>query len=346
MSSDSDEIDMPRNGQKDEESIQMLLLSRLISSIPVDHIKNIYTNFIQKEVKANITLEQCEEMYMRCLYEPNFAKNVIQSPNFLRRTFKSVAPTKEEEFYVYLVKRYYGTLALRELSTNLRSHLLFQHSDQQIKKIYESISNMDQTKLSQLVAQYAFQLATEELPVVNETFTEEELANAGVSKELYEWWKQSLNMPEEPAQQSEINSALLCDAKIETIERSLEFLMQSPLPNFGWINTTERDYMVKSKHFLLYDEKIEDTDILLTDFPGFAKPESGNFGALIMFKKDTEFYLENVGTETIVVDAIPIYANEVIYLKDNSVIEFGDAACVFKINWVFINNIRQVMVVQ
>ncbi|EAY04260.1 hypothetical protein TVAG_390300 [Trichomonas vaginalis G3] len=327
----------------DDKKLYILLLSKLITSMPVDHLKNVYQNFISKESKSQVSLEQCEELYKKLLYEPNFAKEIIQNPDFKKKTIKSVQPTKEEEFYVYLVKKFYGSACLKELTTNLRSHLLFHHSDQQIKKIYESVSSLDSTKLSMLLVSYAYQLANDEASCINEKFTKEELEEAGVSQELYDWWKQSINIPEEHSTQAELNTNLIPDSKIETIEKSLEFLTQSSHPYFGIISSLEKDYIVKSKHYLIYDENIEDTDLLLTEVPEFTKPPNGNYGALIMFKKDLEFYLENVGSETIIVDAIDVLPGETIYLKDNAVIEFGEPALVFKINWVFVNNVRSSM---
>ena len=326
------------------DSVYANFLSRLIIMMPLDSIKNIYSVFPEKKVKSTFPLPQFEEYYQKLLYESGFAQNFIQSPDFIKKTTKSIAPTKDEEILIYMTRKFYGNKeAVSLLTTSWRNKLLIQHSETQIKKAIDTIGSLDNTKIGMLLSQYANQLQHEESLSIGENFSDEELHAANVSPELFAWWRQTFHIPEEKPVATDIDNSKLCDAKIEIAERAVEYLDQENAKGLGVFHSLENDYVVMSKHYLIYDGSLPDVDLDLKAVPMYEPSEIGSYGCLLMFKEDCEFYIENVGESPIFVDAIEIRKGEIIYLKDNACIEFGNAALVFKINWRLVSNIRKAM---
>ena len=324
-------------------SVYANFISRLILMIPLDSIKNIYSAFHEKRIKPTYPLPVFEEYYLKLLYEDGFAAKFIQSPDFIKKVTKSIPPTKEEEFFIYLTKKMYGQMAGQILTKQWRSKLLMQHSEAQIRKALEQYAQCDQTKVSTVISQFAAQIAHDESIAIGEDFSDEELKEANVSQELFEWWRNTLRQPDEKPNATDIDNSKMCDLKIELAEKALEFLEQKETTGFGVLHSLDFDFVVLSKHFLMHDTIVNEIDLDIKSITGYESSAFGSYGCLLMFKEDCEFYLENVGDAPILVDAIELRKGDVIYVKDNAIIEFGEAALVFKINWVFVNSVKKAM---
>ena len=335
--------DVEKEEDAGEKSILSTLLSRLIQMLPLDSMKNVYAALTDKKIKNNFTLQQVEEYCHKLLYEEGYAENFIKSPEYSKKTAKSIPPTKEEEFIIYMMRKFYGSKAVHMLTGAYRSKLLAQHSDTQIRKTVEQLGSVDQQRAGAFISQFANQVAHEESLAIGEEFSEEDLAEANVTKEQLQWWRQTFHIPEEKPSATDIDNSKLCDTKVELTEKAVEFLTQGTTPYLGTFSSLEEDYTMCSKHFLVHDGDYPDVDIDLKTIGGYQPSEEGSYGFLVMLKEDCEFYLENVGDAPIIVDAIQVRKGETIYIRDNACIEFGEPALVFKINWAFIANLKKLM---
>ncbi|OHT11411.1 hypothetical protein TRFO_19142 [Tritrichomonas foetus] len=200
---------------------------------------------------------------------------------------------------------------------------------------------------SVFIQAFAAQMYDYEKDFINYEFSMLDLMNASVSQHTYNWWKNSFKASDKNGENHAPNLSpspriAAPDGNIKELEKVESFLDQNEMPmtSFGRFSSFNDVFDVTLKCTVIGDRD-PDCDINLTRFQSFEKDEDHEILALFMLKSDSCFYIENLSDKSIIVNGFEIRKDQITYVIDDSLVEFGNLSFLFNINKALISKIER-----
>lgn len=313
----------------------------IVSTIPFLDVEQIYkkvneNNLDQPQYSRKFIEDRINALLFSPLETHHFSNSNI--------SFGNCPLTEEEEFMIIFLAKFQKDSNASSLLTKYRYLFGFNHPFSSLLAQIEQNSSCSFNKQSSIVESYATTFAQlERIYGVNE-FSQDELVSAQITEDDFNFISNSLNymndksVPEYKVQIDTNDPSY----PIDSIESNFFDLTLMNAKIFAFLQGKDIFIPFVSKNFLIGDSSLSsDVDFNLKSIEEYKPVDDKLILALIMLKNDLNFYIENVGSEIIIIDGFQIWPGETTNLTNNSVIEMSGCDFVFCINHLFISKLRE-----
>lgn len=290
----------------------------------------ISETFIKKPVPP---LNSIAERIKVLLYNESEISNAMK--NFLKLRYRRKENSLNSfEFYILLFLNQHYPNANED--TLLHFHSLF-WGGHAMGLLLRNLSEIQKQDPYVFIHAFAASMAELERDCIDIEFSSEDLKLAGLQQKTFDLWQKSINDDKNKNEVVELleppNKIDFNPINIEKLEQVESYLNQASFSIRSLAKLTspefEIDIILKST---VIGDRDPDVDINLSKIPNFEIDEKHELLCLLMLKNDLCFYIENLQTRPISVNGYQIFQNQITYILDQSLIEFGNILFIFSIN--------------
>jgi len=313
---------------KQRKQLFVIILSNILGS----SVSDIYQACLKK-FRGLVGIHDLEEIIKILIQNPN---SIIQEPIKFSKTYKfedAFVQTVEERFMLLLSSRYSDDSQMKFARQQFSPYT----SDSDVRSTLDSFRSIDKKVIHEIIVAFAEQIANEEFLSIEKEFTQEMLKSKNVSEIVFQWWRDTLKEPQVPNQS--IDDIVVNTSKIQQLEIALSSFSSVNDKHLAVLVSESGEHYIHKRIYKIAHPKVaESSDIILSD-------QYSDYGALIMFKNDMCFYIENIGKNSIYVNTIEIPTGYSACLKSEFLIEIDEKSYIILINHTFISIIKKKMFV-
>ena len=290
--------------------------------------------------KQDVSVNQIAERIQRLLYNRHELETANSSYMRYRYRKKDNSLSELERFVLILLYKNFQ-FSIENAILKYRFYFNGTHPFENLLKAVVDLSRFDSGSTSE---RFASEMAELEYNYLDYNFTQEDLANAGISSDVIRWWRDSLSTPLMEKANDQI--VLNADPQLNAfeLEKTAKYLNQYDLPQNILAKLVGFNFMIDmDKKSLVIGDRDPDVDVLLTNYSQFTFDEENEILFLLMLKNDLNFYIENLGNRTIFVNGYQVEKGQCTYVVDDSLIELGELMLIFNINQALLDKLFKII---
>ena len=290
--------------------------------------------------KQDVSVNQIAERIQRLLYNRHELETANSSYMRYRYRKKDNSLSELERFVLILLYKNFQ-FSIENAILKYRFYFNGTHPFENLLRAVVDLSRFDSGSTSE---RFASEMAELEYNYLDYNFTQEDLANAGISSDVIRWWRDSLSTPLMEKANDQI--VLNADPQLNAfeLEKTAKYLNQYDLPQNILAKLVGFNFMIDmDKKSLVIGDRDPDVDVLLTNYSQFTFDEENEILFLLMLKNDLNFYIENLGNRTIFVNGYQVEKGQCTYVVDDSLIELGELMLIFNINQALLDKLFKII---
>ena len=290
--------------------------------------------------KQDVSVNQIAERIQRLLYNRHELETANSSYMRYRYRKKDNSLSELERFVLILLYKNFQ-FSIENAILKYRFYFNGTHPFENLLKAVVDLSRFDSGSTSE---RFASEMAELEYNYLDYNFTQEDLANAGISSDVIRWWRDSLSTPLMEKANDQI--VLNADPQLNAfeLEKTAKYLNQYDLPQNILAKLVGFNFMIDmDKKSLVIGDRDPDVDVLLTNYSQFTFDEENEILFLLMLKNDLNFYIENLGNRTIFVNGYQVEKGQCTYVVDDSLIELGELMLIFNIYQALLDKLFKII---